>query len=59
MITQREILNQLDNAASMRKMETDTIEGLNRIQADITHRYKQIIVGLITLEEGIALIKHS
>ncbi len=58
MITDREIL-QIERAANIRVMGTDTLAGMKRIDADIELRMQQVSSGLITITEATTLIKRG
>ena len=58
MITHKEV-KQIEDAANIRVMGTDTIQGMQAIDADIWNRTEQVRCGLISTAEAINLIKEG
>lgn len=53
------LLNKLNEAASIDRMGTDSLSHLNRIDRNIDARIRQVEAGLISESEAVQLVKTS
>ena len=53
------LVRALEDAANIRVMATDTMEGMKRIDDDIEHNYKMVMAGLLTTKEAVQAIKRG
>jgi len=54
-----EITMTLENAANIRVMGTDTLEGMKTIDKDIEERITQVVNKELTLDQAVKLIKEG
>jgi hypothetical protein len=54
-----DLINKLQAAANIRRMGTDTISGLVKIDKDVEKRFHQVTAGLVSESEAVLLIKRG